>query len=130
MRVFLIVVALFATLLTASTTLATNTPAEQGHDPVTFCHQKGNGEYVLITTDDDGEINGHRNHRADIFDVGDEGCPSVATDTPTSTLTSTPTDTATHTPTSTPTNTATASSTPTLIVETPTVATTATATST
>jgi len=32
MRVFLIVVALFATLLTASTTLATNTPAEQGHD--------------------------------------------------------------------------------------------------
>lgn len=53
----------------------TTTTVKQGHEPISFCHKKGNGDYVLITTDKEGVINGHKNHPGDIFPAPEGGCP-------------------------------------------------------
>lgn len=54
---------------------------DQGHDEVTICHRKGNGEYVTIVVDDDGTYGGHGGHEGDLLPAPAEGCPTPASST-------------------------------------------------
>lgn len=46
-----------------------------GHTPVTLCHAKGNGEFVVITVDGNGVENGHAKHADDVIPAPAGGCP-------------------------------------------------------
>ena len=63
-RIALPAIVLSGLVLSASPSFADNSGngRGEGHDPVTICH---NG--VLISVDDDGAYNGHKNHSDDIF---------------------------------------------------------------
>lgn len=62
---------------------------------VTLCHAKGNGEFVAITVDDDGDLSGHQGHDGDLIPAPAGGCPTPTgpVGTTSSTTTTRPTTT-------------------------------------
>lgn len=67
----IIAVALGIFLVSSSIALA----KKDAFQSVTLCHQEGNGNYVTITVNTEGQLNGHSKHEGDIIPKPENGCP-------------------------------------------------------
>ncbi len=59
-----------------------------GFQPVTLCHHTSSttNPYVIITVDNQGQLNGHTHHSGDIIPAPSGGCPGKTKPIPTNPL--------------------------------------------
>lgn len=53
------------------------TAAKPDFEPVTLCHQEGNGTYHDVTVSTEGALNGHQGHEGDVIPAPEAGCESL-----------------------------------------------------
>lgn len=72
-----LVAGFFVVCLTFGGMSSASEAAQSDFEPVTLCHQEGNGSYQEITVSTEGALNGHQGHEGDVIPAPEAGCESL-----------------------------------------------------